>query len=253
VKSLVLLHAFPVDHRMWDGIVDEIAEAGWQIFTPDIRGFGTAPSWGELTPSLTQCAMDVENLLATYGIENYVVGGCSLGGYISMELMRRNPDRIAGAILIDTKASADNADQIANRQRVATSVIEAGTTEAFWRAMLPNVLGTSTHAENPDVVEFTRAMMADSQPESVANLQIAMSHRPDSFETLANFRGPILSIRGAEDVVTTSADHSAMVEVCRDAIHVEIAGAGHLTPVEAPSQTAAAIIDFLHSVEKTSC
>lgn len=238
---------------MWDGIVDQIAAAGWQIFTPDVRGFGTAPSWDGITPSLTQCAMDIENLLAKYGIENYVVGGCSLGGYISMELVRRNPDHIAAAILIDTKASADNQEQIANRQRVADTVIESGTTEAFWRAMLPNVLGASTHAHNLEAVELTREMMQDSTPEAVASLQIAMSKRPDSLQTLAEFRGSVLSIRGTEDTVTTAEDHAAMVVACRDAVHIEIANAGHLTPIEAPEQTAEAIINFLHQVETVSC
>ena len=253
VKTLVLIHAFPVDHRMWDGIVDEIAQAGWQIFTPDIRGFGTADSWEDLTPSITQCAIDIENMLAKYGVENYVVGGCSLGGYISMELIRRNSTQIAAAILIDTKASADNAEQKANRLRVAQTVIDSGTTGAFWRAMLPKVLGTTTQAQNPDAVALTRSMMQDSKVQAVANLQLAMVARPDSFETLRNFAGPVLSVRGVEDEATTNADHLAMVEVCRDAMHIEIAGSGHLVPVEAPAKTAEVIIDFLQKLDSARC
>jgi pimeloyl-ACP methyl ester carboxylesterase len=253
VKTLVLIHAFPVDHRMWDGIVDEIAQAGWQIFTPDIRGFGTAEPWGDLTPSITQCAIDIENMLAKYGVENYVVGGCSLGGYISMELMRRNPTQIAAAILIDTKASADNEEQKVNRQRVAQTVLDSDTTEAFWRAMLPKVLGITTQGQNSDAVELTRSMMQDSKPEAVANLQLAMAARPDSFETLRNFAGSVLSIRGTEDEVTTGSDHQAMVDACHDAIHVEIAGSGHLAPVEAPAETAQVIIEFLQKIAATNC
>ena len=43
MTAVVLLHAFPLDHRMWDEVAGAIAAAGWQVFVPDIRGCGEAP------------------------------------------------------------------------------------------------------------------------------------------------------------------------------------------------------------------
>lgn len=253
MSAVVLLHAFPLDHRMWDGVAAEIARAGWQVFTPDIRGFGQAPTWEDVEPSLTTCADDVIALLDQFGIEKAVVGGCSLGGYITMELLRRAPERVAAAILIGTKASADSDEARANRERVAQSVLSAGTSEAFCRAMLPTVLGTSTHSTRPDVVELTRDIMSDSTASGVAALQRAMSRRPDSADALAQFRGPVLSIRGDEDGVATERDHQDIVDFSLDAVHVTLLGVGHLVPLEAPQETAAAVVAFLEKVRRASC
>lgn len=254
MKSIVLLHAFPLDHRMWDGIVDEIAISGWQVFTPDFRGCGRAVDWQAIEPpTLKQLAQDVLDLMDKYGVEKFVVGGCSLGGYVAMEIMRIAPERIAAAIFIDTKASADSPEQKANRLRVADSVQSANTTEAFWRAMLPNVLGKTTNEQNPYAVEFTKSIMSDSRVNGVANLQIAMSDRPDSHDAISNFIGPILSIRGDEDSVVSAEDHQKIVKEAKDALHVTLENCGHLAPIEKPEETATAIVDFLNTATKISC
>ncbi|MEY4323250.1 MAG: hypothetical protein RL410_1031 [Actinomycetota bacterium] len=253
MSTLVLLHAFPLDHHLFDDIVEPIAKSGWQVFTPDIRGCGDAPDWSDRNQSLITCAQDVVAMLDQYGIEKAVIGGCSLGGYIAMEMLRYAPERVAGLILIDTKASADTEEARANRQRVAQSVIDANTTEAFTRAMLPNLLGATTHSTKPEVVAKVQETLSRASVDGVSSLQIAMSMRPDSLQDIKNFRGPVLSIRGDEDGIASAQDHGGMVAASHDAIHVEIKGSGHLAPIEAPEETSHAIIDFLNDVQRISC
>ena len=249
-----MLHAFPLDHRMWDGVADEIAKSGWQVFAPDFRGCGQAVDWNfSETPTLGRLAEDVLDLMDRYGIEKFAVAGCSLGGYVAMEIMRKAPERIAAAILIDTKGSADSAEQKANRLRVAKSVQEAGTTEAFWRAMLPNVLGKTTTEQNLEAVDFTKFLMSESRVNGVANLQMAMSERGDSHEVISQFLGPVLSIRGDEDLVASAEDHEKIIKAAKDAKHMLLEKCGHLAPIEMPSQTAAAIVDFLGIATKSYC
>lgn len=238
---------------MWDEVADEIAANGWQVFTPDFRGCGGAADWNTESPSLTDLAKDVLSLMDNFGIEKFVVGGCSLGGYVAMELMRIAPNRLAASILIDTKASSDDESQIQNRLRVAIQVEEARTTEAFCRAMLPNVLGKTTAALHPDKVEFTKSLMSDSRVNGVANLQRAMSQREDQHQTIFKFVGPILSIRGNEDTVASGEDHAKIVVAAKDAIHVEINECGHLAPIEKPIETSTAIIEFLNKISNPSC
>lgn len=254
MNAIVLLHAFPLDHRMWDGVSDEIAKRGWQVFAPDIRGCGNAPEWQLDQPiSLRTVAEDVLSLMDKYGVNKFVAGGCSLGGYVVMEIMRIAPERIAGAIFIDTKASADSEEQKANRLRVAEQVQSTNSTEAFYRAMLPNVLGKTTHEISPEKVEYTSQLMQDSKVNGVANLQIAMSKRMDSHEVIGKFSGPILSIRGDEDVVASAEDHSKIMSVAKDAVHIEISRCGHLAPIEKPVETADAIVDFLGKLVNRTC
>ena len=54
MSAVVLLHAFPLDHRLWDGVAGPVAQAGWQVFVPDIRGCGQAPGWDGVEPSRSE-------------------------------------------------------------------------------------------------------------------------------------------------------------------------------------------------------
>ena len=89
--------------------------------------------------------------------------------------------------------------------------------------------------------------------DGVISLQSAMMLRPDSHDDLRAFYGPVLSLRGSEDVIATAADHAAIVTACREATHIDIQSAGHLAPIESPRETADAIITFLNHIQKVSC
>ena len=157
--TVVLLHAFPLDKRLWDDVVDAVADAGWDVVVPDLRGFGESAyseDGPDDEPSLTWMARDVLGILDRIAVNSAVVVGLSLGGYVAMELARQDPARIAGLALLDTKASADTEEARANRLRVADQVLEAGSTAALARAMLPALLGATTHESRPEVVERVR-------------------------------------------------------------------------------------------------
>lgn len=252
MSALVLVHAFPLDHRMYDRIRPAVEAAGWQLFTPDLRGFGIAPEF-EHPPNLDQSADDIVELLNQHGIERAVVGGTSVGGYVTMAMLRRAPERLAGLILIDTKASADSAEARANRLRIADQVAASDSTEAFGRSLLPNLLSSHTQQEHPEIVAQVREIIGAARPRGVADLQRAMAIRPDSHADLKACRIPVMSLRGSEDVVATAEDHAGMIAVLADAVHFEVQGAGHLPPIEAPGATATAIVEFLRKVSAVSC
>ena len=146
-------------------------------------------------------ARDVLGILDRIGVNSAVVVGLSLGGYVAMELVRQDASRIAGLALIDTKASADTDEARANRLRVAEQVLEAGSTVALARAMLPGLLGATTHDERPEVVERVRGWIEEADPAGVAWAQRAMAARPESFADLASLTVPALVLWGAEDTL----------------------------------------------------
>lgn len=251
--TVVLLHAFPLDARLWDDVVDAVADAGWDVVVPDLRGFG-ASAYGEDgpddEPSLTWMARDVLGILDRVGVNSAVVVGLSLGGYVAMELARQDSSRIAGLVLVDTKASADGEEARANRLRVAEQVLEAGSTVALARAMLPGLLGETTRARRPDVVERVRGWIEEADPAGVAWAQRAMAARPDSHADLAALTVPALVLWGDEDTLAPRAEQDSMVAALRDSRLVEIAGCGHLSAVEAPEAVTAALVAFLADVKR---
>ena len=165
--AVVLLHAFPLDKRLWDDVVGPVAEAGWDVVVPDLLGFGESrlPEDYDDEPTLARHARSVLGILDRVGVANAVFCGISLGGYVAMEIVRQDPSRVAGIALVDTKATADADEARANRLRVAEQVTEAGSTEetrrpldlAFPREIfslshvaLPFPMGDSLYGLKPD-------------------------------------------------------------------------------------------------------
>ena len=249
--TLVLLHAFPLDRRTWDAVVGPLAEAGWDVVVPDLRGFGES-SYGEHgpddDPSLAVMAADVLAILDRLGVASAVIGGLSLGGYVAMELLRQEPSRVAGLVLINTKATADTETARDGRLQVARQVLAAGDTKALARAMLPNLLGVTTHAERPEVVGIVRSLIESADPAGVAWAQQAMAVRPDSLADLAAYIGPSLVLWGAEDTISPRDEQNLMVAALRDGRLAVVPGAGHLSPLEEPAAVVAEIIAFLKLV-----
>jgi pimeloyl-ACP methyl ester carboxylesterase len=251
--TVALLHAFPLDKRIWDDIVDAVAEAGWDVVVPDLRGFGESAyseDGPDDEPALSWMARDVLGILDRISVNSAVVVGLSLGGYVAMELVRQDASRIAGLALLDTKASADTEEARANRLRVADQVLEAGSTAALARAMLPGLLGATTHETRPEVVERVRGWIEEADPAGVAWAQRAMAARPDSHADLAALTVPALVLWGDEDVLSPRPEQDSMVEALRDVRAVEVPGSGHLSAVEDPAAVLAALVRFLDDVKR---
>jgi pimeloyl-ACP methyl ester carboxylesterase len=250
--TVVLLHAFPLDKRLWDDVVDSVAEAGWDVVVPDLLGFGESrlPEDFDDDPSLALHARGVLGILDRIGIASAVFCGISLGGYVAMEIVRQDPERVAGVALVDTKATADDDEARANRHRVAEQVLESGSTEALARAMLPNLLGATTHNARPEVVDRVRGWILEADPAGVALAQRAMAARPDSLADLASLAAPGLVLWGSEDALASREQQDLMVEAMRDARFVEVPACGHLSAVEDPGAVATALIAFLRDVER---
>ena len=188
-RPVVLLHAFPMDSALWAAQRRALGAEGHRVITPDLPGFGgSAPS--PTSPSVDVMADAVVELLDHLGIEQAVVGGLSMGGYVTMALLRRHPDRLSAIVLADTKAGADTPEAAATRETVAAAVEAAGTAAGIADGMLPNLLGATTRESRPDVVATVRRWIGAQPAAGVAWAQRAMAGRPDSRADIAAFRPP---------------------------------------------------------------
>ncbi|EIF00181.1 putative hydrolase or acyltransferase of alpha/beta superfamily [Saccharomonospora glauca K62] len=245
---LVLLHAYPLDARMWDSVRAPLAERT-RLITPDQRGLGRSPMPdGEdagVEPNLDHAARDVLALLDRLGLDKVVLGGCSMGGYVTFAMLRLAPERIAGLVLIDTKAGADAEEARANRLEVARRAETEGT--AGWLAdqMVPKLLGETTRARRPGLVERVRELIEQQPPSGVAWAQRAMAARGDATELLRSVAVPTVVITGEEDVTTPPETARELAAAVPNAELVLIPEAGHLSPLEASEAVVDAVARVL--------
>ena len=255
---IVLLHAFPLNAAMWLPQQEALAAQGYRVIAPDQRGFGGVPGrFGTEPPSLDLIAGDLARLLDHHRIDRVVVGGLSMGGYVAMAFLRRYPDRVAGLVLMDTKATADPAPARENRERIARTLLAENSPQVLLDDVLPGLLGETTWQSRPAVVAQVRAMVEAAPPGSAAWAQRAMAARPDSLRTVRSMgsagsaRPPrVLVIRGEEDGLSTPADARAVIEVVGGGGLVTVPRAGHLSSLEQPELVTGHIAEFLRAGDR---
>ena len=242
-RPLVLLHAFPLSSAMWleqrNGLSDQC-----RVITPDQRGFGGSPL-GTDEPDLDAAADDVAALLDRLDLDEVVLGGLSMGGYVAMAVLRRHPHRVQALLLADTRAAADSDAARANRERIAAAVESDEDSTVLVDDVLPTLLGSTSVEHRQLVVGRVRGLVQAAPAPAVAWAQRAMAARPDSFDTLRAFDRPALVIVGEEDVLSPPSDAQAMAEALPQGQLVRVPEAGHLTAVETPEAFNAAVAGFL--------
>lgn len=238
--TLVFIHAFPFDHRMWLPVVTDVESAGLEVVTIDLPGFGgTALPDGP--PDLAAVAAEVIPALP----QDCVLAGVSLGGYVVMEILRTKGAPVpSGIALCDTKASADTPAAQSNRLAMADLARaypeEIGQT--LITSLLPGLLGREPA---PGVTRQVETWLREAPASAVAWYQCAMAARPDSHGDLANFDGPSLVLWGDQDALSPSVEQESMLGVLSDPTNVCIPEAGHLACVEDPGLTAQALIEWI--------
>src|SRR5213592_1729188 len=102
--TLVLLHGFPLHSGMWEPQL-VLAEQGWRIVAPDFRGMGSTSASNAAWESTTvdDYAGQVIDLLDALHIEDAVIGGLSMGGYVAFAMFRHAPRYFRGLVLADTR------------------------------------------------------------------------------------------------------------------------------------------------------
>ncbi len=242
---LLLLHAFPLSYAMWDDQVKALA-GPCQVVRFDDRGFGATPP-GDAILTMERIADDAAALLDHLGIGQAVVGGCSMGGYATFAFVRRHADRVKALYLQDTRAGADTDEARRNRAALAEKVRKEGAAAAS-DAFLPKLLGTTSHADRPQVVDRVRSLIVANPPRGVADALGGLAARADSTPTLREIQVPTLVVCGEEDVLTPPAESEAMHRAITGSRLEIVPKAGHLANLENPDAVNRAILEFIGAV-----
>lgn len=241
---VVLLHGFPFSRRMWRPQVDALPKA-CRLITPDLRGFGDATG---APSSLDELADDVHALIEQLGLDTFVLGGFSMGGYVLFRYLAQHPDRPAALLLLDTRAEPDTPEGRERRYAGIERIRREGP-KGFLDDFLKLVLSAESLENRPMVVGEVRRMMAATRVESLIGGLQAMAERPDSVPLLSHIAVPTLIAVGEADRATPPEAAEAMHQAIRGSEYVVISGAGHLANLEQPAQINGALLAFLEKLQ----
>lgn len=255
---LVLLHGFPLDHRMWLDVTDLLA-GDRTVIAPDLPGFGTSPTGPDVaaslgtdpSPSLDVMGDGVVAALRAAGVTRAVVAGLSMGGYVAMSIVQRHPELVAGLALIDTKSTADDDEARQKRLTIADTVVSQMRVDAVF-GMRTSVLGATNRVARPDLVERIERWIRDQGPHAVAWAQRAMAARPDRTDVLRGYDGPSVVVVGDEDELSPVPAAEHMAAALQGTDLVVVPGAGHMTSNESPEPVASALTALLRRAEERS-
>jgi pimeloyl-ACP methyl ester carboxylesterase len=231
--GLVLIHAFPLDGRMWEG-----QRLGSHTVAPDLPGFGMSPPSG---PTMTMASAATRCLEAAdaAGLDRIVVCGLSMGGYVAFEVWRQARARVAGLVLANTRSGADTPEAAQGRRDLAARLRAEGNVLA---ASPPPLLAEDAPEE---LQERVRGWIADQSAEAIAAAALGMAERPDSTPDLAGIDVPTLVITADGDRLIPAELTTPMADAIPGARLEILPGIGHLTNVEAPRRFNELLVEHL--------
>lgn len=243
--ALVLLHAFPLDHRMWGGQLTGLAEVA-HVITPDLPGFGRSQATdGHL--SIDQLADWVHAFARVLGHERFVLGGLSMGGYVALSCALRHGLGLRGLVLADTRAGADSEDA-RERRFLQAAHIRANGLAQLAADMPGHLLAPAAAAGLGHQRRQVSEWISQARPATVCGALQALADRPDQTASLSTIDLPTLVVVGEADSITPAAEAEAMAARLPQARVARIPGAGHLSAYEAPEAFNRAVTQFLQSL-----
>lgn len=236
---LLLVHGLPFHKGMWSEVVPRL-QRQFRTVCVDLPGFGESGVSPEL-PSMDAYADLLADLIARLGDKPAIVAGHSMGGYALLNLASRFPTRLAGLVMVCSRATADAPDQVANRLAMATR-LRTESPDFVAEAMLPRMPRRDSMA--PGLLARIRATMDPLRADGIAWCQRAIANRPDYSSRLGSIPLPALVIAGSHDQVVPLEESGIMAANFRQGRLAVIEDAGHCPMLEKPRETAEALLTW---------
>jgi len=227
--KVLLLHAFPLDERMWEPQLEALRD--YEVVKP--RLYGRGRTIDDFASSVLE---EQEGEL--------VLVGASMGGYTALAMTHREPPRVRAMALIGARADADTPERRASRADTKT-LIETGGAEALWENQRPWLL---LEDANADAVSRARELVVHRSTDELVEALVAIRDREDRSATLAAFAGPLLVAVGEGDMFFPPNEAQRQAGTAPHGRFREFAGARHLPNLEQPDEFNAALTGFLADV-----
>jgi pimeloyl-ACP methyl ester carboxylesterase len=228
--TILLLHAFPLDARMWEA--QREALAGREVVTPDLPRLGA---------SMAEWASAALELVTG----RFAAVGASMGGYCALEIARQAPERLRGLALVGARADADSPERREGRAATIELIRSAGA-EALWEDMREKLFAPGA---DPAAVERARSLALEQSPDDLVRAVEVIRDRADSTDLVRSLDVPVLVAVGEHDPYFPPAEAQTLAADLRNGrLHV-FRGCGHLPSLEQPDEFNRVLTEFLADAE----
>ncbi len=246
---VVLIHGFPLDHRMWAAQIP-VLEKFCRVIAVDLPGYGRSALPHEPL-SISGYSEAIAAIIAAEKIEKVTLVGLSMGGYVCWEFAAQFPEHVSRLIACNTRAAGDTLATAKARRLSAQYVRDKGTA-ALLADMLTRLIAPQTIDESPLVVANIQAIMQIASPESVSATLLALADRSDNRPLLPKLKFPILVVAGEFDVITPADEMRKMSTTLDHAKFTIVPECGHLPPMEQPDRFNEVLVNFLKNTRTQS-
>jgi pimeloyl-ACP methyl ester carboxylesterase len=175
----------------------------------------------------------------------FSLAGLSMGGYLSLEIMRRAPQRVVRLALLDTSARPDTLEATQLRQQ-QIALAQSDRFAEIPAQQFPRLVHVDRQGDAA-LLELVQLMAEEVGAVAFVRQQRAIMARVDSRPTLATITCPTTVIVGEGDVLTPPELAREIVAGIRGARLVVIPGSGHLSTLERPQAVNGALLDWLQT------
>jgi pimeloyl-ACP methyl ester carboxylesterase len=225
--KLVLLHAFPLDERMWAPQREALHEH--ELITPHLYALGgSIEEWAQR--------------IAEQADGPFVAVGASMGGYCALRLLAHADVR--ALVLAGSRADPDSPERRQAREETIRLIREEGL-EALWEAQRPRLFPEDA---GEAVLARARALTLEQDPEELVDGVAAMRDRPDSTNLLRATQAPALVARGEHDPFLSSEEAEALAASAHNGRAHVFAGSGHLPSLQQPDEFNRVLLDVVRDV-----
>lgn len=226
---VVLVPGYLLDHRLWTAVTRRI-ECRATVSIPDLSGFDSVDAMADHV--LQQAP------------PRFVLIGLSMGGYVSLTMMRKAPERIQALGLLNTQAGMDKPATLERREKLRALVAAGGLEEAK-ASLRPLMLRPDHLAPGQPARTALDAMYADYDAGVFLRQQNALNSRRDNHDVLPTISCPTLLLGTRQDALTPPPIQQSMAEAIPNARLVILENSGHLSPLEKPEAVAGTIDTWL--------
>jgi pimeloyl-ACP methyl ester carboxylesterase len=193
---VILLHGFGESKELWQMFQGHLSSRYWAI-APDLPGFGESPLFSnDLT--LEQVAEKLHEWTSEIGVNECIMIGHSLGGYIALAFAKRYPDMIKGLGLFHSSVFADTTEKKENRKKTIEFIKQNGAS-VFMENFIPALFYEESHSKIAQIIQRQVEIGKNTSTATLTTYLSAMAARPDSSWFIKEFDKPVLMIIGEKD------------------------------------------------------